>query len=258
MKEGPLPESTAVTRLAAASEPPEDPAERAVFFLNRANFHARRAVEDAWQCGIALNETKDSLPHGAWLPWLESEDIPKRTATRFMQLARGIKIGHLGRYDSVDAALKSVDKRKIDESTKGAREALRQDLEQLRGSEPMPAVPSDPVGENETGNDRTADVVALRQNAVDKPEDEARTLKAELIGAHEHIDDLKEQLALVSKIRGEDGKFEWALVTVGKLQDKLRSTAASLRECSEHGQVVKQENQRLRKRLRDLDEHIRP
>ena len=122
----------------------------------------------------------------------------------------------------------------------------------------MPAVPSDPVGENETGNDRTADVVALRQDAIDKPEDEARTLKAELIGAHEHIDDLKEQLALVLKNRGEDGKFEWALVTVGKLQDKLRSTAASLRECREHGQLVKQENQRLRKRLRDLGEHIRP
>ena len=162
MKEGTLPESTAVTRLAAASEPPEEPRERAVFFWNRANFHARRAVEDAWQCGIALDEIKASLPHGAWHPWLESKDIPKRTAARFMQLTREIQIGQLGRFDSVDAALKSVDKRRIDESTKGAREALRQDLEQLRGSEPMPAVPSDPVGENETGNGRTADVVALR------------------------------------------------------------------------------------------------
>ena len=105
-------ESIAVTRLVKAGEPPEAPGERAVFFWNRAQASARRFIEEAWQCGKALNETKASLPHGAWHPWLQSKGIKIRTATRFMELAREFQIGQLGRFESVDAALKSVEKRK--------------------------------------------------------------------------------------------------------------------------------------------------
>ena len=68
--------------------------------------------------------------------------------------------------------------------------------------------------------------------------------------------DLKEQLALALANRGGNHEFERALVTIGNLQDKLRSTTTSLRECQHHRQLAEQENHRLRKRLRDLGEHI--
>ena len=99
-----------MTALAAAGEPPEDPRERAVFYWTRAHHFARRAVKDAWHCGQALNEAKAALPHGAWYPWLESKNIAKRTAARWMELAREVEIGQIGRFESVEAALKSVDK----------------------------------------------------------------------------------------------------------------------------------------------------
>ena len=39
--------------------------------------------------GARLNEAKEMLPHGEWLPWLEREmQFSERTAQKFMQLAR--------------------------------------------------------------------------------------------------------------------------------------------------------------------------
>ena len=64
-----------MTALAAAGEPPEDPRERAV----------------------------------SWYPWLESKNIAKRTAARWMEFAREVEIGQIGRFESVKAALKSVE-----------------------------------------------------------------------------------------------------------------------------------------------------
>jgi len=53
------------------------------------------AVKRAFECGSALNEAKSSLPHGLWLPWLDSlrygpeqKPIPERTARLFMAFAR--------------------------------------------------------------------------------------------------------------------------------------------------------------------------
>ena len=46
MREETTPESGTLTALAAASEPPEDPRERAAFYWTRANHFARRAVEE--------------------------------------------------------------------------------------------------------------------------------------------------------------------------------------------------------------------
>ncbi len=123
MRQQTTPESGTLTALAAASEPPEDPRERAAFYWTRANHFARRAVEDAWRCGQALNEAKAALPHGAWHPWLESRAIARRTATRWMELAREIEIGQIGRFESVEAALKSVDKWRLDEYAARARSA---------------------------------------------------------------------------------------------------------------------------------------
>ena len=252
MREETTPESGTLTALAAASEPPEDPRERAVFYWTRANHLARRAVEDAWRCGQALNEAKAALPHGAWHPWLENKRIAKRTAARWMELAREVQICQLGRYDSVDAALNSVAKRRLDAYAAGPRFALEQDLAELRGGEPIFVAPQDRAGNDGAADDRTADIVPLRESSGDDIENENDALKVELVDA------LKEQLALARENRGGNHEFERALVKIGNLQDRLRSTATSLRECGHHRQLAEQECQRLRKRLRDLGEHIRP
>ena len=156
MREETTPESGTLTALAAASEPPEDPRERAAFYWTRANHFARRAVEDAWRCGQALNEAKAALPHGAWHPWLESRAIARRTATRWMELAREIEIGQIGRFESVEAALKSVDKWRLDEYAARARFALEQDLAELRGGAPISVAPQDRAGDDGAADDRTA------------------------------------------------------------------------------------------------------
>jgi hypothetical protein len=46
-------------------------------------------VEHALQCGDLLLEAKALLPHGQWLPWLESNcSVSSRSARLYMQLAR--------------------------------------------------------------------------------------------------------------------------------------------------------------------------
>lgn len=69
----------------------------------------RRTVEAAWYAGTALAEIKasPSLPHGSWLPWLESEGVATNTAACLMKLAT-YEIYQLGKFGSVDAALKAL------------------------------------------------------------------------------------------------------------------------------------------------------
>ena len=69
---------------------------------------ARRTVEQAWECGRLLTELKEVMEHGAWLPWLEENEIPRRTASHFMRLHHAYQMGKLDRFGSVDAALKAL------------------------------------------------------------------------------------------------------------------------------------------------------
>ena len=76
-------------------------------------FHqlARRTVEQAWECGRLLTELKETMEHGTWLPWLEENDISRRTASHFMRLHHAYpQMGKLGVFGSVDAALKALPK----------------------------------------------------------------------------------------------------------------------------------------------------
>ena len=68
---------------------------------------ARRSVEVAWHAGKTLTAIKRHIPHGQWETWLEGEDISPRTARRLMQLAT-IQNGQIGRFESIDEALKSL------------------------------------------------------------------------------------------------------------------------------------------------------
>ena len=67
---------------------------------------ARRTVEQAWECGRLLTELKEVMEHGAWLPWLEANEISKSMAYRLIELYQGYETSQLGNFDSVAAALK--------------------------------------------------------------------------------------------------------------------------------------------------------
>ena len=44
-------------------------------------------IEAAIACGQKLKLAKDDIAHGHWLPFIESINLPGRTATRWMQIA---------------------------------------------------------------------------------------------------------------------------------------------------------------------------
>ena len=49
----------------------------------------RDFAENSFYIGQRLNEAKELLPHGEWLPWLEGRvNFSQRTAQKFMQIAR--------------------------------------------------------------------------------------------------------------------------------------------------------------------------
>lgn len=80
-----------ITALAADIRREHEAAERA--FAN--------AVEHAIRCGQLLNEAKQELPHGGWLPWLDDHfPASRRTAQGYMRLARRAEdaqaLAHLG------------------------------------------------------------------------------------------------------------------------------------------------------------------
>ncbi|MDE0479223.1 MAG: hypothetical protein OXI13_06310 [Gammaproteobacteria bacterium] len=68
------------------------------------NSLARRSVEAAWQLGHVLVEKKRRLGHGKWLPWLDGQGIPRRSASRFMELSR-LQMGQIVPFESVSEAL---------------------------------------------------------------------------------------------------------------------------------------------------------
>jgi hypothetical protein len=56
----------------------------------------KTALEKAKEAGGLLREAKESLPHGGWLPWLESNfTFTDRTARRWMKLSEDMESGKL-------------------------------------------------------------------------------------------------------------------------------------------------------------------
>src|SRR5690554_5121324 len=62
-----------------------------------ATTRAKHAIAKAVECGGLLLRQKESLPHGAWLPWLAEQcpDISARTARRYMRLAERTHVANL-------------------------------------------------------------------------------------------------------------------------------------------------------------------
>ena len=90
--------------------------------------YARRTVESALACGIALAKAKAAIGHGGWLPWLrENTTISERTARNYMRLARNPDVLKTAESAdlSIDAALKLLADRGGERSTDWAAEINR-------------------------------------------------------------------------------------------------------------------------------------
>jgi hypothetical protein len=79
--------------------------------LAREAREAHRDAEAAWEtakeraarCGEILREAKGRLPHGEWLPWLATTEIPERTAQRYMRFAERAKSANVSDLRISDA-----------------------------------------------------------------------------------------------------------------------------------------------------------
>ena len=69
----------------------------------------RRTLDTSWFCGKVLCKAKEDAGHGQWIPWLSARGISQSTAKRLMSLYTEYpQIAQLGRFESVDAALKAL------------------------------------------------------------------------------------------------------------------------------------------------------
>ena len=69
--------------------------------------YRRRTVVDAWKLGVALRRVRQAAFKGEWYPWLDSIEMNRDMARRFMELSK-IDNAQIARYPTVDAALKAL------------------------------------------------------------------------------------------------------------------------------------------------------
>lgn len=80
--------------------------EESVRFAKDAQTQMNQAVALAIECGNLLQQQKDSLKHGGWLDWLREHcpEVSKRTAQRYMKLAKTSRVSHLEDANSIRQA----------------------------------------------------------------------------------------------------------------------------------------------------------
>ena len=70
----------------------------------------RSAVQHAMRAGELLTQAKDTLPHGAWLPWLRDNfELSQQTASEYMRLFSNYGTSR-NLPPSINAALKQIAK----------------------------------------------------------------------------------------------------------------------------------------------------
>lgn len=156
----------------------------------------RKGGEAILTIGRCLNEAKDMLPHGEWLPWLnEQVELSERTAQKFMRLAREW---------SNPSALADL----------GATKALM-----------LLALPKEERGDFVEGNN-IVDMTTRQLEQAIRERDEARKAaeeaKAEASTAEQSRAKMAEDMALLNaRLTGAREDYEWALQDVGKLEKEL-------------------------------------
>lgn len=156
----------------------------------------RKGGEAILTIGRCLNEAKDMLPHGEWLPWLnEQVELSERTAQKFMRLAREW---------SNPSALADL----------GATKALM-----------LLALPKEERDDFVEGNN-IVDMTTRQLEQVIRERDEARKAaeeaKAEASTAEQARAKMAEDMALLNaRLAGAREDHERALQDVGKLEKEL-------------------------------------
>ena len=161
--------------------------ERAVRFWETACAHARKAVTASWDCGQALLELKEVSRHGEFLPALERIGIKKTTAYRLMELARAYpEISEIGKFDSVDAALRPIDEGKRKEREKKTQafpenRTLPATAEGFEEDEPPPFVQIERVEqeeEEEEADEKPPPLHKPKESALEEAQRRAREATA--------------------------------------------------------------------------------
>lgn len=156
----------------------------------------RKGGEAILTIGRCLNEAKDMLPHGEWLPWLnEQVELSERTAQKFMRLAREW---------SNPSALADL----------GATKALM-----------LLALPKEERDDFVEDNN-IVDMTTRQLEQAIRERDEARkaaeTAKAEASTAEQARAKMAEDMALLNaRLAGAREDHERALQDVGKLEKEL-------------------------------------
>jgi hypothetical protein len=157
---------------------------------------AHRALEHARQAGDLLIEAKAVVPHGEWLPWLETNcpDVTERTAQAYMRVAR--------RWPELEAKAQRV-----------ADLPIRQALALLADGY------GDRDGERTAGHDLASVLAAAKDG---KDDDELQRLQRELRVLERVIDlpdvSLENLAAIVQRVSDiQDAAFRIRISTLANL-----------------------------------------
>ena len=197
-----------------------DAKSRAIYHYRQARRYAGLAVEEAWQTGAALAEVRESAEHGTFLPWLDTAGIPKSTAYRWMALAEGVHSSHVGSFDSIAEALKSLPK----------------------------ATPNGPAPNGQPKLSRTELAMADREaqeQRVRDAEDQVRAYKQETAEAHQKTD-LAE-----SHLKVQDG-YAHGKDVLTERQEAIRHLNVRVTELEQANGELIQENRGLRRLIKTL------
>ena len=203
---------------------------KAVAILAFAEFAtlARRSVAQAWKAGEALRAVKEDkdLPHGEWLPWLEENEISRRTATRLIRLSNEFEMGQLGPFASFDEAYKAI---------------------------PKALPPAPPEASPEPAPLRASEKHLLERDKLTKQarEAEARAQKAETT-----VEKQAQAIRLhEAEAKPEKGKAKGQDV-LGELQEDNRAKDVIIEELTAENKSLLTENRSLKRSLKKRDREL--
>ena len=216
---------------------------QAVDHWKRANQSYRKTIEDIWKCGRALCDVRKELDRGKWVKWLESEDIPKTTAYRWMRFSKHCKESEIETIGSVNQALPPA-RRKRKEPDKEV-EAGGKTEEEAPSVEKEEITDVDGTPRHSVEGESPQEIEALR-NKLRETEDQLGATKKENV----------ELRKTEEKLRKTEEKLRKTEQKLRKTEEELREANQKIAEFSETRKEVddlRQENDRLRRLRKDKE-----
>ena len=212
---------------------------------------ARRTIGQAWQCGQALSALKDATEHGAWIPWLEANEISEPIVQRLMRLHCAYpETEEIKAFDSVDAALKAIPKpQKEAGETDEPRPLTAHEKWLVERDELMKEnhqLTNDLINATQKAGDlkNTTDYVEeLNVDVAKKQQEEIRQL-------NQRIDNLKEENRLLTN------ESDLELADLKKRREEVHKLKVCIDDLQERIEVVKEESLQLLSENQDLRELV--